>query len=46
MARVTRERPPAAVSAAVAAEPLGIGTAGARDPLAVEVRLSARSSGR
>ena len=39
MARVTRERPPAAVSAAVAAEPLGIGTAGARDPLAVEVRL-------
>ena len=26
-------------SAAVAAEPLGIGTAGARDPLAVEVRL-------
>ena len=29
----------AAVSPAVAAEPLGIGTAGARDPLAVEVRL-------
>ena len=28
-----------AASAAVAAEPLGIGTAGARDPLAVEVRL-------
>ena len=27
------------VSGAVAAEPLGIGTAGARDPLAVEVRL-------
>jgi phosphoenolpyruvate carboxylase len=27
------------VSPAVAAEPLGIGTAGARDPLAVEVRL-------
>src|SRR6187455_3852298 len=26
-------------SPAVAAEPLGIGTAGARDPLAVEVRL-------
>ena len=30
---------PARPSAAVAAEPLGIGTAGARDPLAVEVRL-------
>ena len=28
-----------AVSAAVAAEPLGIGSAGARDPLATEVRL-------
>ena len=30
---------PARPSPAVAAEPLGIGTAGARDPLAVEVRL-------
>ena len=30
---------PARPSAAVVAEPLGIGTAGARDPLAVEVRL-------
>ena len=30
---------PARASGAVAAEPLGIGTAGARDPLAVEVRL-------
>ncbi len=35
MPRVTRP----GASAAVAAEPLGIGTAGARDPLAVEVRL-------
>ena len=35
MARLSRS----AASAAVAAEPLGIGTAGARDPLAVEVRL-------
>jgi len=33
--RVSPER----ASPAVAAEPLGIGTAGARDPLAVEVRL-------
>jgi phosphoenolpyruvate carboxylase len=33
-------RPPTAgATPAVAAEPLGIGTAGARDPLAVEVRL-------
>ena len=38
MARVKAPRT-AAVSPAVAAEPLGIGTAGARDPLAVEVRL-------
>jgi phosphoenolpyruvate carboxylase len=38
MARVKVSRT-AAVSPAVAAEPLGIGTAGARDPLAVEVRL-------
>ena len=38
MARVKASRT-AAVSPAVAAEPLGIGTAGARDPLAVEVRL-------
>ena len=30
---------PARASGAVAAEPLGIGTSGARDPLAVEVRL-------
>ncbi|MFL5675962.1 MAG: phosphoenolpyruvate carboxylase [Chloroflexota bacterium] len=30
---------PARLSAAVAAEPLGIGSAGARDPLALEVRL-------
>jgi phosphoenolpyruvate carboxylase len=36
MARLTRDRPSSAV---VAAEPLGIGTAGARDPLALEVRL-------
>src|SRR6185295_4294246 len=32
-------RPSARTSAAVAAEPLGIGSAGARDPLAREVRL-------
>jgi phosphoenolpyruvate carboxylase len=38
MARVKASRT-TAVSPAVAAEPLGIGTAGARDPLAVEVRL-------
>jgi len=35
VSRVSPER----ASPAVAAEPLGIGTAGARDPLAVEVRL-------
>jgi phosphoenolpyruvate carboxylase len=34
----TRAKPPG-TSPAVTAEPLGIGTAGARDPLAVEVRL-------
>ncbi len=38
MARVTGQRG-GGVTPAVAAEPLGIGTAGARDPLAVEVRL-------
>ncbi len=38
MARLKAPRT-ATVSPAVAAEPLGIGTAGARDPLAVEVRL-------
>ena len=37
MGRVTGPR--GGVTPAVAAEPLGIGTAGARDPLAVEVRL-------
>jgi phosphoenolpyruvate carboxylase len=41
MGRMTASRSAKArsISAAVAAEPLGIGTAGARDPLAVEVRL-------
>ncbi len=34
-----RRSPAARISPAVAAEPLGIGTAGAHDPLAVEVRL-------
>src|SRR5262245_49016742 len=38
VARVSR-RADGAPSPAVAAEPLGIGTAGARDPLSVEVRL-------
>ncbi len=38
MARVSAPRA-SRTSGAVAAEPLGIGTAGARDPLAVEVRL-------
>jgi phosphoenolpyruvate carboxylase len=38
MGRVTGSRG-GGVTPAVAAEPLGIGTAGARDPLAVEVRL-------
>ena len=38
MGRVTGQRG-GRVTPAVAAEPLGIGTAGARDPLAVEVRL-------
>ena len=38
MGRVTGPRG-GGVTPAVAAEPLGIGTAGARDPLAVEVRL-------
>jgi phosphoenolpyruvate carboxylase len=36
---MTRLSPARRTSAAVAAEPGGIGTAGARDPLAVEVRL-------
>ena len=38
---MARMKPPTGTraSAAVAAEPLGIGTAGARDPLSVEVRL-------
>lgn len=41
MAGVRRSRAAvaSAISPAVAAEPLGIGTSGARDPLAVEVRL-------
>ena len=38
MARLSASRA-SRTSGAVAAEPLGIGTAGARDPLAVEVRL-------
>ena len=37
--RASRAAKPAEISPAVAAEPLGIGTAGARDPLSVEVRL-------
>ena len=44
MARVKAVADAPAVSPAVAAEPLGIGTAGARDPLAVEVRLLGRAA--